>query len=299
MKSQKDAYFDRLLGVQSPWEVKNVELKLSDKTIEIELGWLWGKDAACPVCGRSCSLHESAPERTWRHRDTLPFTTLSKARIPRAHCPEHGVKTMSVPWAAPQGRLTLLFERFAIDVLLAGASVSQACQLLGIDRDTARSIMSRAVERGLKQRELEGLKHLGMDEKSFKRAHSCVTLLTDWDKARVLDGVKDRTLEASQKPCQTLTGEQKKSVEAVALDLWEPFIQAIGQALPPADIVHDKFHVSQYLGSAVDKVHRQEHKALSTQGDAPHKSTRSLWLHRPENHPPNKRRTLPNSKNKD
>ena len=28
---------------------------------------------------------------------------------------------MKVPWAAPQGRFTLLFERFAVEVLLACA----------------------------------------------------------------------------------------------------------------------------------------------------------------------------------
>lgn len=72
-------------------------------------------------------------------------------------CPEHGVKTMVVPWAAPGGRFTLRFERLAVDVLLASASVSQACELLGIGWDTAQEIMRRAVERGLSRRQREGL----------------------------------------------------------------------------------------------------------------------------------------------
>jgi len=63
-----------------------------------------------------------APERTWRHLDTMQFTTLIRARTPRSDCPEHGVKTMPVPWAAPQGRFTRLFERFAVEVLLAAAA---------------------------------------------------------------------------------------------------------------------------------------------------------------------------------
>ena len=88
------------------------------KKVEIELGWQWGAAAKCPECGRECSIHDCAPERTWRHLDTMQFTTLIRARTPRADCPEHGVKTMQVPWAAPQGRFTLLFERFAVEVLL-------------------------------------------------------------------------------------------------------------------------------------------------------------------------------------
>ena len=118
MDSELQKHYALLLGVGSPWEVKNVELKLAEKKVEIELGWQWGAAAKCPECGRDCSIHDCAPERTWRHLDTMQFTTLIRARTPRSNCPEHGVKTMSVPWAAPQGRFTLLFERFAVEVLL-------------------------------------------------------------------------------------------------------------------------------------------------------------------------------------
>ena len=279
-------HYAQLLGIGTPWEVKQVALKLEEKQVEIELGWQWGAAAQCPVCGRDCALHDSAPERTWRHLDTMQFTTLLRVRTPRAACPEHGVKTILVPWAAPQGRFTLLFERFAVAVLLASATVSQACDLLGLSWDTAQEIMRRAVERGLERRQLDHLKHLGMDEKSFKRGQSYVTLLTDLDEARVLDVVAERTTAAAEQLWQTLTPEQKQAVEAVAVDMWPPFIQTIAQQVPAAAIVHDKFHVSKYLGEAVDKVRRQEHKELLAQGDETLKGTRQLWLYNPENFSP-------------
>ena len=109
MDSELQKHYALLLGVGSPWEVKNVELKLVEKKVEIELGWQWGAAAKCPECGRECSIHDCAPERTWRHLDTMQFTTLIRARTPRSDCPEHGVKTMAVAWAAPQGRFTLLY----------------------------------------------------------------------------------------------------------------------------------------------------------------------------------------------
>ena len=286
MNSELQKHYAQLLGIGSPWEVKTVELKLEQKKVEIELGWQWGAAAKCPECGRECSIHDCAPERTWRHLDTMQFTTLIRARTPRANCPAHGVKTMSVPWAAPQGRFTLLFERFAVEVLLASATVSQACELLGIGWDTAQEIMRRAVERGLERRQLEDLKHLGMDEKSFKRGQSYITLLTDLDESRVLDVVEERTAEAADQLWDTLSSEQKQAVEAVAVDMWEPFIQTIQKQVPDADIVHDKFHVSKYLGEAVDKVRRQEHKELMAQGDQTLKGTRQLWLYNPQNFSP-------------
>jgi transposase len=283
MDSELQKHYALLLGVGSPWEVKHVELKLAQKKVEIELGWQWGAAAKCPECGRECSIHDCAPERTWRHLDTMQFTTLIRARTPRSDCPEHGVKTMQVPWAAPQGRFTLLFERFAVEVLLASASVSQACELLGISWDTAQEIMRRAVERGLERRQLEALKYLGMDEKSFKRGQSYVTLLTDLEQSRVLDVVLERTAEAADQLWETLSPEQKQTVEAVAVDMWEPFIQTIQKQVPDADVVHDKFHVSKYLGEAVDKVRRQEHRELMAQGDETLKGTRQLWLYNPQN----------------
>ncbi len=283
MDTELQKHYAMLLGVGSPWEVKDVELKLDDKKVEIELGWQWGAAAQCPECGEECSIHDCALERKWRHLDTMQFKTLIRARTPRAACPQHGVKTMKVPWAEPSGRFTLLFEVFAIDVLLASGSVSQACELLGIGWDTAQEIMRRAVDRGLERRQLEGLKRLGMDEKSFKRGQSYITLLTDLDESRVLDVVPDRTREASEELWRSLTTEQKQAVEAVAVDMWEPFIRTIAQEVPEADIVHDRYHISAYLNKAVDKVRRQEHKELMAQGDETLKGTRQLWLYNPEN----------------
>ena len=68
----------------SPWEVKTAELKLAEKKVEIELGWQWDQSAQCPECGRKRSIHDCAPERTWRRQDTMQFATLIRARTPRA-----------------------------------------------------------------------------------------------------------------------------------------------------------------------------------------------------------------------
>ena len=84
MDSELQKHYALLLGIGSPWEVKTVDLNLEAKKVEIELGWQWGAAAKCPECGRECSIHDCAPERTWRHLDTMQFTTLIRARTPRA-----------------------------------------------------------------------------------------------------------------------------------------------------------------------------------------------------------------------
>lgn len=283
MHSELQKHYAQLLGVESPWQIKNVELKLKEKCVEIELGWEWGSRAKCPACDGACSIYDSAPERTWRHLDTMQFQTIIRAKVPRSNCPTHGVKTVVVPWAEPQGRFTLLFERMAIEVLMASASVQSACQWLKIGWESAQEIMRRGVERGLERRELEGLKHLGLDEKSFKRGQSYITVLTDLDESRVLEVVPERTQEAAEQVLGALSPEQKQLVAAVAVDMWAPFVQAIMVQLPEAAVVHDKYHVSAYLNEAVDEVRRQEHKELQEAGDETLTGSRPLWLYNPQN----------------
>lgn len=231
---QKD--YAMLLGMGSPWEVKGAALKLVEKKVEIELGWQRGPAAKCPGCGCECSLDDSAPERRGRHLDTLQLTTLIRARTPRAECLEPGVQPMTGPWAAVPGRFTLLWERFAVEVLLACARVSQACERLGIGWDAAHEILKRAVARGLERLQMDALKHPGLDEKSFKRGHSYITLLTGLAQSRGWEGVEERTGAAPDQLWATLTPEQKPAAEAVAADMWEPFIRTVEKQGPDGSL---------------------------------------------------------------
>jgi transposase len=65
--------------------------------------------------------------------------------------------------------------------------------------------------------------------------------------------------------------------------MWLAYANAIGQALPQAHIVHDRFHISQHLNAAVDKVRRQENKVLNKAGDERLKGSKYLWLSNEEN----------------
>ncbi|MFN9368666.1 MAG: transposase, partial [Planctomycetia bacterium] len=54
-------------------------------------------------------------------------------------------------------------------------------------------------------------------------------------------------------------------VEAVAMDMWEPYIQSTLEAVPLASskIVFDRFHVMQHMTEAVDVVRRRENRLLT------------------------------------
>ena len=42
------------------------------------------------------------------------------------------------------------------------------------------------------------------------------------------------------------------------MDMWQPYMNAVKEIAPQADIVHDKFHTAKYLNKAVDDVRKSE-----------------------------------------
>ncbi|MCH7685400.1 MAG: ISL3 family transposase [Planctomycetes bacterium] len=275
-------HYSVLLGLDAAWIVSDVSLSLEENRVEITVTHVGGS-VACPECGTGCTIADHAPERTWRHLDTMQFETRLRARVPRADCKACGVKTTSVPWAGKHSRFTLMFEAFAIHVIEACGTVKSAAGLLGLDWDSVHRIMERAVERGLERRELESLRYVGIDEKSFRRGHSYISLLSDLTGSRVLEVVEDRTEEAAEGLWKDLPGEQKQQIEAVAVDMWPAFANSVKTNAPQAEIVHDRFHISKHLNEAVDRVRRSEHKVLQRTGDDRLKGSKHLWLFNPEN----------------
>jgi transposase len=272
------AHYGMLLGIQSPWRVKRARLEIAQKLVDIEVEHEPGKPVRCPQCRRECRRHDHAPERTWRHLDVMQFTTQIRASVPRCACEEHGVVTLVPPWAEAGSRFTVMFEAFAVQVLIASASLTQAAELLRLDWDSVQRIMDRAVERGLKRRSTDEVTLVGLDEKSFGRGHNYVSVMTDHTQSRVLEVVRERTTAAAVALWEALPVEQRVKVVAASMDMGAGFAAATRLSAAQAKIVHDRFHVSKHLNEAVDKVRRDEHRRLMEKGDESLKHTKFLWM---------------------
>lgn len=289
---QDTALFTQLLGLSSPWKVIEVTPDLDNKSITIRIEWPKGEKGPCPECKTPCQIYDHREERAWRHLDTMQFKTLLICPVPRVNCKEHGIKSLQVPWADMKGRFTMLFERFAIDVLQSANNKKKAAELLGLSWDEVHHIQERAVERGLLRRKLDQTCHLGIDEKSFLKGHSYASILYDLDESRVLDVTRDRTEDSAKKLLQTLPEKKRADITAVAVDMWPAFISAIQSVLPNSAIVHDKYHVVSHLTKAVDIVRRKENSALQKEGDDSLKGTRYTWLRNPTNWTANDKKTF-------
>lgn len=280
-------FYERILGLEEPWRVDQVELNVGDKRVDIHLAHQAGVTWGCPQCGRALSCHDHVAERTWRHLDTCQFQTLLHARLPRVKCPEHGVVQVAASWAERHSRFTLLFERWIIDVIDQCSTVSGACALLGIGWDQAFGVMERAVARGRARKAAEPIKHIGVDEKAFRKGHSYMTVVCDLEAGTVEHVAEERTTQSLGEYFASLTDEQRSGIEAVAMDMWPAYIKATHEHVPLAaeKIVFDRFHIVKLLNEAVDQVRRRENKTLRGEGDDTLVGTKHLWLYNEENVP--------------
>jgi transposase len=256
---------------------------LEKRKVEIYLAYV-AAGGTCPECGGSVPLADHAAERKWRHLDTMQFETILIAKTPRTRCPKCGVKTMTVPWAEKHSRFTIMFEAVAIEVIKACGNVKAAAGLLRLHWDSAHRIMERAVCRGIQRRDTDNVENVGIDEKSFRRGHDYISLMTDIDGSRVLEVSEGRDEAAANRLWKSLSSGQKGKIKAVAVDMWLAYLNSIRANVPQAAIVHDRFHVSKYLNEAVDKVRRQEHKKLKKEKkESPLTGSKQLWLFNPKN----------------
>lgn len=276
--------FARILGLESPWEVADVQLDMETQEVRLEVVFT-GKTAPCPECGRSCSLYDHAPERRWRHLDTCQMKTQICSRTPRVDCPEHNVRRIEVPWAEPHGRFTLLMEWVCIQWLLACRKQSEVAKMMRLSPDEVRHIMAKAVERGLERREDYPIEHAGIDEKSMKRGHRYLTVLSDTDAGTVIDVAENRDEEAASTLLNALLDSQKCMIKSITMDMWPAFMNAAATVLPDAAIVHDRYHISAHLNAAIDQTRRREYRLASEEKKESMKGSRYLFARNLENLP--------------
>jgi transposase len=279
--------YHQILGLEDPWFVQRVELNMEQQRVDIFVEH--GKDAQwnCPVCAKAVGLHDHTEERVWRHLDSCQLKTYLHARVPRTGCLEHGAHKVTLPWAQTRSRFTLLMERMIIDVIRQCSTISGACAIMRVSWDEAFGVMQRAVQRGQERKEATVVKHVGVDEKAFRKGHSYLTVVCDLERATVEHVSQDRTTQSLASYYAALTAAQREGIEAVAMDMWEPYVQATLEGLPlgAQKIVFDRFHIMKKMNEAVDKVRLREHRRLCAEGSDLLKGTKHWWLYAGENLP--------------
>ena len=273
---QMNELFRVALGLEKPWVVGKIEFSVENNQLDLWLDFPAGSLFACPECGKSCGGYDST-ERTWRHLNFFQHKTLLHARQPRIQCPEHGVKTVEVPWARPGAGFTLLMEAFILLLVQGGMTPSQAGRLIGEHDTRLWRVVQHYVDKARGEADFSQVQALGVDETSRSKGHNYVSVFMDLDPGnrRVLfatEGKDAATVKAFREDLEAHGGQAGQIAEA-CLDLSAAFIRGLTDEFPDAELTFDNFHLMQLLGDAVDQVRREEQRRHPEL-----KGSRYVWL---------------------
>jgi transposase len=144
--------------------------------------------------------------------------------------------------------------------------------------------MERAVDRGLYRRTIRDLEYIGIDEKSMKKGHKYMTVVSDFTNKSVIDLCEGRSLDTTAYFLNSLKNNNDfTSLKAVSIDMWRAYISSIKKVFPDSDIVHDRFHIMKYLNNAVNSTRILENKELIKQKNGTLIDSKYLYLRNEEN----------------
>jgi transposase len=181
----------------------------------------------------------------------------------------------------------MAFEARAILAIQAAKTVEGARSIMRISWDEARGIMERAVARGLMRREEVEMPHLAADEKSYRKNRHFVTLLMDLDRGCIHGTAPGNGQASLEVLLNGLTKRQKSAVQAIAMDMHDPYRAAVESSfpVPRPPIVHDRFHIISQMNKALNDVRNEEARELAGEGRRDLIGTRQMLLYGQENMP--------------
>jgi len=250
----------RLLNFGKEWRINDIIINSDFKEVDIYIEYTQ-KTGVCPNTQQISKIYDFAEIRRLRHLDLFEYKTFINTRIPRVINDKLEVNTIQLSWAGERVSYSYLFEYKVIEALKINKNQTKTADYFDTTFDIVHGIMERAVSRGLKRRNLDDIWALSLDEKSFGNGQKYITILSDPKTKAVLDIIEGRKVEDTEELLSwTLSPTQLDRVELVTMDMWKPFMTAVEEVIPQADIAHDKFHTSKYLNKAVDEVRKAEVK---------------------------------------
>ena len=122
-----------------------------------------------------------------------------------------------------------------------------------------------------------------IDEISLKKRHTYLTIVVDWETGKVIWVGRGRKYRTLSKFFKTLSAEQRESIVAVGMDMWDPYIKAVEEYLPRARIVYDQFHLIAAFNRVIDRVRNIEYRKADEVGRQVIKDSKYLLLKNKEN----------------
>lgn len=146
----------------------------------------------------------------------------------------------------------------------------------GIHERTVRRLFSQEVARLETEVRFETPRYLGIDEVHLVRKARCI--LTNVEQRTVIDMLTTRTKDVVSRYLHRMPDRQY--VELVAMDMWQPYRDAVRDIMPQAVVVIDRFHVIRLAVQGMDTVRKETRAHLTSRQVRTLKRDRYILFHR-------------------
>ena len=233
--------------------------------------------AMCPTChGLSTQIHDYS-HRCIRDLDWSARTCHLEFEARRFYCQKCDCPFQEeLEWLPRCSRLTGRYREFVF-AQCQKSTIQAVHQKQRLGYKTVERLYYRMAQEQAQAIQPGLVVKLGIDEFAIKKGHESFALaLSDLEAGRVIAVLPDRKKETLIAYFDTWTPPQRAAVLEAAMDLWEPYAQAVSACLPNAKIVADRFHVMKNLNDQVTSARREIQRDLPEQSKQTLKGCR--WL---------------------
>jgi len=252
--------FAAALGIAAPWFVHTVDFDAGQRRLTIHVDFVPGSRFAHAKAEGEHKVHDTQVKRL-RHLNFFQHECYLEVRVPRVKLPDGKVALVEPDWVGKLAGFTLLFEALVL-MLAQQMPFAAVARTIGESWHRVHAICRRYVDLALAEADLSGLSSLTIDETSYRRGHSYLTLVADADARKVVFVSKGRGADNIAGFVQHLRAHNgvPDNIAAACIDMSPAFIKGVTDHLPKAKITFDKFHVVAHASQAVDQMRRTEQR---------------------------------------
>ena len=232
----------------------------------------------CHACGQPGHRVHSWEQRTLRDLNLGEAQVSIQLRYRKLRCARcAGVRVEELELCEPSHRVTKRLARYIHD-LCALVPVQDVARHLALDWKTVKAIDQAFLEATVGETDYTGLRVLAIDEIAIRKRFRYMTVVADFETGRVVWVGPERTAATLHAFFGGMTPAQRAALEAIAIDMWDPYIKAIREAVPHVRIVFDCFHVVSAFNQVIDLVRNDEYRRATTADRAVIKGSRFLLV---------------------
>lgn len=159
---------------------------------------------------------------------------------------------------------------------------------VGVDEKTVRNLFKSYVQRLDETTVFEAPGWMGMDEVHLLKKPRAV--FTNIQERTIIAVLEKRTKKVVLAHLKGMPNRER--VEVVTMDMWNPYYDAVREAMPDAAIIIDKFHVVRMASAAMETVRKSLRAGLESKTRRRLMHDRFILLRRSKDLKPEQRETL-------